>query len=117
MTCGCNSFLFVGMSVVVLRLINLCTGDPRLLFLGVVLNSRIAKYGSFLSSFAFLAHLRAFSMVLRVLRPVSGVVCEEHKSHIIEDNKPLLYTYGSDFPNCPFGKKIKLEKKGISPKC
>ena len=39
-------------------------------------------------------------MVLRVLRPssivrrrASGVVCAEHNSHNIEDNKPLLYTY------------------------
>ena len=39
-------------------------------------------------------------MVLRVLRPASGVrrpassvVCAEHNSHSIEDNKPLLYTY------------------------
>ena len=48
----------------------------------------------------FLAHLWAYSMVLRVLRPSSivrrpssGVVCAEHNSHNIEDNKPLLYTY------------------------
>ena len=46
-------------------------------------------------------------MVLRILRPASGVrcpasgvqrpassvVCAEHKSHSIEDNKPLLNTY------------------------
>ena len=39
-------------------------------------------------------------MVLRVLRPssgvrrpLSGVVCAEHNSHNIEDNKPLLYMY------------------------
>ena len=39
-------------------------------------------------------------MVLRVLRPSSGVRCPasgvvsaEHNSHSIEDNKSLLYTY------------------------
>ena len=34
-----------------------------------------------------------YGMVLRVLHPASGVVCAEHNSHSIEDNK-RLYTYG-----------------------
>ena len=39
-------------------------------------------------------------MLLRVLHPsfgvrypASGIVCAEHNSHNIEDDKPLLYTY------------------------
>ena len=51
----------------------------------------------------FLAHLWAYSIVLRVLRPssptsnvhrpASGIVCAEHNFHSIEVIKPLLYTY------------------------
>ena len=55
----------------------------------------------------FLTHLRAYSMVLRVLHPLSivqhpmsgvrrlvfDVLYMEHNSHSIEVNKPLLNTY------------------------
>ena len=48
----------------------------------------------------FSSPVSLYSIVLRVLRPSSivqrpsfGVICAEHNSHSIEDNKPLLYTY------------------------